>query len=290
MAIIKPMAELDDILGESPIWDSASGALWWIDIHGRRLNRLDWNTSSSRSVALAQQVGSISLRLGGGLLAATRTGFAALDSDTGTLSPIVTALHDQPDVRFNDGRVDHGGRFWSGTVQEKRTPGGAALYRLSADGACTCVLTGVTVSNGLAWSPDGRTMYFADSFAREIYAFDFDDETGVIANRRIFAEFPSEYGVPDGAVVDVDGYLWSAGMGGWHLLRFDPEGELEKTVRMPVSQPTSCTFGGPSLNTLFVTSASMRLDGEQRRAQPLAGALFALDVGTCGFDERRFGG
>ncbi|MCM0018363.1 MAG: SMP-30/gluconolactonase/LRE family protein [Tagaea sp.] len=292
--MIECVAAAGNILGESPIWDSRRQILWWVDIHALKLHSFTPSTGAHGISTLPEQVGSIGLRQNGGLVASTRLGFRFFDPAVGRMEP-VTSPSDDPlagrfDLRFNDGRCDRFGRFWAGTVQEKRVLGGAALYRLDADRRCHLMADGVTVSNGLSWSPDDRTMYFADSQAREIYAYDFDGPSGSLGARRVFARYRPDDGIPDGATVDAEGYLWSAGIGGGRLLRYAPDGRLDREIPMPVTQPTSCTFGGPDLATLYVTSATVRLTAEDKAKQPLAGALFALDVGVRGLDEPRYKG
>ena len=273
-----------NLLGESPVWDAAHDALWWIDIHGRSVHR--WTARLGHGAwPLAEQVGCIGLCEGGGLVVGTRSGFAWLDPVSGRREPIADVLNGQRDVRFNDGRADRNGAFWSGTVHERREVGGAALYRLAPDGAVRVACAGVTVSNGIAWSPDGRTMYFADSHVREVYAFDVDAAGGLVGERRLLLRFDPEWGMPDGATVDAEGHLWIAGIGGGCVLRIRPDGVLDRRLDMPVSQPTSCTFGGIDLRTLYVTSARMKLDDAALAREPLAGSLFALDAGVAGLPE-----
>jgi sugar lactone lactonase YvrE len=278
-----------NLLGESPVWDAAHDALWWIDIHGRSVHR--WTPRHGHGAwPLAEQVGCIGLCEGGGLVAGTRSGFVRLDPASGRREPIADVLSGRPDVRFNDGRADRHGAFWSGTVHERREVGGAALYRLAPDGTVRVACANVTVSNGIAWSPDGRTMYFADSHVREVYAFDVDPATGLVAERRLLLRFDPEWGMPDGATVDAEGHLWIAGIGGACVLRIRPDGVLDRRLGMPVSQPTSCTFGGPGLRTLYVTSARMKLDDAGLAREPLAGSVFALDTGVAGLPEPSYRG
>jgi L-arabinonolactonase len=287
MAQWEVVVEAGNLLGESPVYDERSEALWWVDIHGRSLHR--WRAGHGHGAwPLAEQVGCIGLCDGEGLVCGTRTGFAWLDPATGTRRPLAQPLERATDLRFNDGRVDPHGRFWSGTVHERRHVGGAALYRLEGDGRAQRMLDGVTVSNGIAFSPDRRTMYFADSHVREMYAIDFDAATGTLGEKRLFARFAPEWGLPDGATVDSEGCIWIAGIEGGRVLRFTPDGRLEREIRLPVSQPTSCEFGGAGLATLFVTSARMKLDDRALREQPLAGSLFALNVDVRGLPEPRF--
>jgi sugar lactone lactonase YvrE len=282
------LVEAGNLLGESPVWDDAASALWWVDIHGRTVHRHSQRHGHG-AWPLAEQVGCIALAAGGGLVAGTRTGFGRLDVASGTLAPLATQLPRTAPVRFNDGRADRRGRFWSATVSERRVIGEAALYRLDPDGRAQRAHEGITVGNGIAQSPDGRTLYYADSHVREIYACELDADSGRLGPRRLLARFAEGEGLPDGATVDVDGCLWIAAIHGARLMRLTPRGDVDRVVPMPVSQPTSVSFGGADLGTLYVTSARMRLDDAALAREPLAGSVFALDVGVGGFAEPRYG-
>jgi len=274
---IAVVVEAGNLLGESPVWDDRNGALWWIDIHGRTLHR--WREGHGHGAwPLPEQTGCIGLCEEEGFICATRTGFSWFEPASGRREALAQPLAGAKHLRFNDGRCDRRGRFWSGTVHELRDEGTASLYRLDSEGSCTHMLGGVTVSNGIAFSPDERTMYFADSHAKTMYAIAYDAMTGTLGERRIFARFEPEWGMPDGATVDAEGFVWVAAIGGARVLRFDPTGRLSREYPLPVSQPTSCQFGGDDLRTLYVTSARMRLDDEALSSQPLAGSLFAVDV------------
>jgi sugar lactone lactonase YvrE len=277
------------LLGESPIWSEAEQALFFVDIHRPAIHRFKPSDGGLTAWPLTENVGSIGLRQAGGLVAALRRNFAELDTTNGALAVIEPAVFDAADLRFNDGRCDRSGRFWAGTVEEKRRPGLAALYCLDADGRSRKVIDGLTVSNGISWSPDDQVMYLADSHARAVYAFDFDLAEGHINNRRLFAQFSEGVGVPDGAAVDADGCYWIAHFDGWRISRYTPAGVLDRTIEFPVPRPTSCTFGGPGLRTLYVTSASFNLSPAQLAAAPLSGCLFALNVGVQGLAEPAFG-
>ena len=282
------VVQAGNLLGESPVWDEIDACLWWVDIHGRSLHC--WRERTGHGAwPLPEQVGSVGLHRDGGLICATRAGFGRFDLRTGELAQLAAPLAGRLDVRFNDGRCDRHGRFWSGTVQEKRVVGGAALFRLDSDGFCTQMLDGITVANAIAFSPDDRTMYIADSHVHEIYAMSFDGSSGRIGERRLFARLDAEMGMPDGATVDVDGCLWVAGIGGGQVLRYTPAGKLDRAIDLPVSQPTSCEFGGSDLATLFVTSARMKRDDAALQKEPLAGSIFAIDAGTRGLPEPRYG-
>jgi len=285
---IEVVVEAGNLLGEWPVWDDRGDVLWWVDIHGRSLHR--WAVCTGHSAwPLPQQTGCIGLCEGAGLICGTRTGFFHFDPATGRNEALVEPLAGTAHVRFNDGRCDRLGRFWSGTVQEQRVVGAAALYRLQPTGACDRLLDGITVANGIAFSPDDRTMYVADSHVREIYSMPFDAASGTLGKRRLFARLDDPVGMPDGATIDADGCLWVAVIHGGRVLRYTPTGQLDRTIALPVSQPTSCQFGGAGLDRLFVTSARMRLDDAVLAREPLAGSVFALDVGIAGLPEPRYG-
>jgi len=279
------------LLGESPIWHPSEQALYFVDIHRPAVHRYRPASGELSTWPVAENVGSIGFRKAGGLIAALRRNFAFVDVGDGRVRPLQPALFPDADLRFNDGRCDRAGRFWSGTVQESRKPGLASLFRVDADGgAHRTPDVALTVANGISWSPDDRVMYLADSWDRSIYAFDFDLAQGRVANRRLFARLADDAGIPDGATVDSDGCYWVAHFDGWRVSRYTPHGKLDRQITLPVPRPTSCAFGGPDLKTLYVTSACFNLSAEQRAEAPRSGCLFALDVGAQGLPEPEFGG
>jgi len=278
------------LLGESPVWCPTDQVLYWVDIKQPTVHRFHPATGSSETWTMPEDIGSLALRKSGGLVVALRTGFALVDVCSGAVTRFGSFQFNKPDMRFNDGRSDPAGRFWAGTLHEKRAPGTASLYRLEPGGGCSPMIDGLTVSNGLAWSPDGRTMYFADSWTKTIFQCDFDLDTGVARNQRVFAQLPPDRGVPDGATVDTEGFLWSANFAGGCVTRYTPDGRVDRVIAVPVPLPTSCAFGGPDLSILYITSASMHLTAEQRAAAPLSGGIFAADTGFKGLEEPRFAG
>jgi sugar lactone lactonase YvrE len=289
MNSIDCVSEHLSLLGESPIWSGDEQALYFVDIHRPAIHRFKPANGDVSTWPMAENVGSIGFRASDGLIAALRRNFAGVNTNDGAVQPLQSPLFAATDMRFNDGRCDRGGRFWAGTVQESRKAGLAALFRLDAHGNCKNMLDGLTVSNGISWSPDDRVMYLADSWDRSVYAFDFDLAQGSMANRRLFAKFPDGAGIPDGATVDTEGCYWIAHFDGWRISRYTPRGELDRVIEFPVPRPTSCAFGGPDLKTLYVTSASFNLSPEQRAAAPLSGRLFALNVQAQGLPEPVFG-
>lgn len=270
-------------LGEGPIWSTEEQALYWVDITQHCFHRLYPATGEHEVFQVGLPVGALGLRASGGLVMATKNGFATWDWNA--LHFIAHPEEGKPNARFNDGAVDRQGRFWAGTLSEDPT---SSLYRLDPDGSVHTMETGVTISNGIGWSPDNRTMYFTDSPEHVIYAYDFDPESGTIENRRPFAHTPDEQGVPDGLTVDREGFVWSARWGGWKITRYDPDGRVEREIRLPVQCPTSCTFGGPGLDELYVTSAQTALSEAEKEQQPLAGDLFRVKTDVSGMAEPKF--
>jgi sugar lactone lactonase YvrE/DNA-binding IclR family transcriptional regulator len=273
-------------LGEGPVW--SNGSLYWIDILGPALHRSNPVTGSDQILALPEIVGAFAETNGGKLVIGGRSGFAFLDPDTGEQMPIANPEEDKPNNRFNDGKCDRLGRFWAGTMDMDVAPGAGSLYRLDGDGSVHRMETGLGISNGIGWSPDDRDMYFTDSLARTIFIYDFDLGSGTIRNRRVFAQASEHMGVPDGLTVDAEGYVWSAQWDGWQLIRYAPDGRIDRTVSVPVPRPTSCTFGGPNLSTLYVTSARIRLTAQQLAEAPLSGSVFAIDAGVRGMPDEVF--
>lgn len=275
-------------LGEGPVWDGVARRLYWVDISGRVIHRYDPESGSDEVWRTPEDVASVAVRRGGGLVCAMRSGFCLFDLDTGKLTPINDPEPHLPDNRLNDGRCDRQGRFWAGSLNAAKPVAG--LYRLDENLGCTLMVSNIRISNSLCWSPDGRTMYYGDTLERTIWAWDYDLETGDITNRRVFVEIPPDDGYPDGATVDEDGYVWVAHWDGWRLTRFDPQGGVAQVVVMPVQRPTCPMFGGPNLETLFVTSAGGSFTQDELEEQPLAGGVFALEPGVRGVPEASFAG
>lgn len=293
MTDIACLIEAKALLGEGTCWDPAAQALWWIDIYARRIHRYHPATGATATFETPDYPGCLAVRAKGGLVLTMTGGFHFFDPTTGRFDPIVDPEADLADTRFNDGKADRQGRFWSGTMFE--APGKeprkiASLYRLDPDLSCHRMVEGIGCSNGLAWSPDSRTMYFTDSHTPLVWAWDFDPAGGAIANRRVFVDLAVMDGIGDGATVDSDGCYWLTVPFKGKLMRYDPSGQLMQTIDMPVDLPTCCEFGGKNLDILYVTSATLRRTPEQLKGQPLAGGLFALDVGAKGLPLAPFRG
>jgi len=278
-------------LGEGIQWDVATGAAWWTDIQERTILRYVPSTGAFDTFAMPERVGSFGLIEGSdNIVAAFESGFAIADL-TGTivrwLGKPDAAL---PGVRFNDGRVDRQGRFWAGSMVETDPRDARGnLYCAGKDGAVQRRESGIIISNGLCWSPDSRRMYFADSPLRAIYVYDFDASDGSISNRRVFAHTP-EGAHPDGATVDAEGYLWSAHWGAGQIVRYRPDGSVDRSLPVPASQPTCVAFGGTDLDLLFVTSARENLSEQALAGQPDAGNVFIYKMDVKGLPDRRYTG
>jgi sugar lactone lactonase YvrE len=275
-------------LGEGPRWDAASQSLLWVDIPARLVHRYDPATGTDTTQQVGDVVSLALPRRRGGVVVGLPDGVHLLDAER---SPLIAAIDaEQAGTRTNDGACDAAGRLWVGTMAlDERSPLGA-LYRVDADLDLTRVLSGTTISNGLGWSPSGRSFYFVDSPTRRIDVFDFDPKTGALEHRRPLAAVDVEGAVPDGLSVDAEGGVWVALHGGWGLRRYSPEGELTAIVDLPVALVTSCCFGGPDLRDLYVTTRREGLAAADAAAQPLAGALLRLDVGVAGLPTHAFAG
>lgn len=290
-------------VGESPIWSPHDGRLYWVDSTGRRVGkpaiwRLDPQSSDCQSWSIDEDVGSMVLRANGGAILACKDKFCLFDFESGELEVVATVEHEDPRVRLNDGKCDRKGRFLVGGMDDLEELPIAGLYRLDADFTLTKIGDGIICSNGPCFSPDDRTFYLADTFAREMWAYDYDIETGKVSNRRMFADLADEDGVADGSTVDAEGYVWNAQLVAGELVRYAPDGSVDMRIGMPVRNITSVNFGGPKLDEIYVTSMA-RVDHTDRHSvfrvedkpQFSAGALFRIKgLGITGLPEPRFAG
>jgi sugar lactone lactonase YvrE len=268
-------------LGEGPVWDARDQSLYWVDIPEGRVHQIAADGSLS-SWDTGQPVGTVVPRSSGGLVVAVQDGFMALDPASGALTTLAEVERDRPENRMNDGACDRAGRFYAGTMADDESPGAGALYRLDPDLSVTRLVTGVGTSNGIGWSPDERLMYYTDSQVHRVDVFDYDPATGQIEGRRPFAAVGKGDVVPDGLTVDADGGVWVAVWGGYAVLHHDSAGNVIETVDLPAAQVTSCVFGGPDLNRLYITTAAG--PGES------AGALFVCEPGVTGQPSHPFRG
>ena len=277
------------LLGEGPRWDAAGARLLWVDIEGRALHLFDPGRGEDRAIELPDRVGAAAPATDGGVLVALADRLAVIDLESESARTLVEIPHGAG-MRLNDGACDPAGRFWVGSMALDNRPGAAALYRYSGDGGLERVLEDVTLSNGLGWSPDGGTMYYVDSMAYRVDAFDFDLATGAISARRPLIVIERGGGIPDGLAVDDDGGIWVALWGRAAIRRYSPDGELDRVLDVPAANVTACCFGGDDGRSLYVTTASVDLSAGQLQQQPLAGSVFVTEVGVSGPPAHPFAG
>lgn len=284
---IECVVEARDQLGETPLWCDRTRKLWWIDIEQPKLQSFDPSSGEHHATETpGTYLGSHALTRSGERLVAIDLELRFLDIATGTLTPFVT-VEQGIDTRLNDGRVDARGRLWIGTMDNELHRPNGRLYRVDPDGTVTRVAGDVIVSNGIAFSPDGRRLYFTDTRRHLTWAFDLDD--GNVIGRHVFADYTATGARADGACVDSDGCLWQAIFAGSRIVRYRPDGTIDQTIALPVTNPTCLCFGGLDLKTLYVTSATKFLSQQQRAAEPLAGSLLAIEGVGQGLPENRFG-
>ena len=274
-------------LGEGPVWSPQESALYWVDIIQKQLHRWQPANAQHELWTLPSEIGSYALREQGGAVVALKSGLHFFDFASGALEAVCDPEAELTDNRFNDGKCDRQGRFWAGTMGSGETAVGS-LYRLDSGGECHTMRGDLKISNGLGWSPDNATFYLTDSPLQTIFAYDFDVEAGTLSGERVFAKI--DEGSPDGMTVDSEGYVWSAVWDGWRVNRFAPDGTLTESVDMPVQRPTSCMFGGESLDELYITSASVGLSDAELSEQPEAGSIFRVKTEVKGLPEPRFKG
>jgi sugar lactone lactonase YvrE len=279
-------------VGEGPVWDDASGTLVWVDIMGHAVHRYDPAQDKDRAIDIGQPVGAAVLRRNAnGLVVALRDGFGLLDESSGQVDLVAPVEADVPTKRMNDGKCDPAGRFWAGTMEFDPAPGssGGALYRLDPDFQVPKALDGITLSNGMDWTDDGRQMYYIDSMSYGIDIFDFEPATGTLGQRKRFITIQPDEGLPDGMTLDAEGGLWVALHGSGTVRRYTPDGQLDRVVRVPPSMVTCPAFGGDDLGDLYITTMNYGMSEAAVRAQPLSGALFRCRPGVRGRPANRFG-
>lgn len=305
MTDIRLLIDGHNNLGEGPLWDAAEQTLYWIDSLDRWIFRIDADGGNFEKWAVPGDIGSMALRQGGGAILSLHTGFHAFDFSTGEATPIHDPEPDLAQTRLNDGKVDRRGRFVAGSMHRPETEALGSLYRLDPDLSCHKLDSGIICSNAPAFSPDGRTLYFADSLRRDIYAYDYDLDHGTVSNKRLFVSTKDDPGAPDGGTVDAEGCVWSAQILAGRIVRYTPDGRVDRIVEFPVATLTSVMFGGPDLDILYVTTMGQLSAGAAdfvRKnpvpagkaigpGQPGVGALFAIHgLGIKGIAEPRFAG
>jgi sugar lactone lactonase YvrE len=277
-------------LGEGPCWDEVTHTLYWINIYAGEIHAFSPETASDRVIPVDEPVGCIAPTKAGELIIASQSGIALLDPATGRRTPLASPEAHLPDNRFNDGKCDPAGRFLAGTMDNAEVEASGSLYSLSPNGTFKTLLTGVRISNGLAWSPDHRTLYFIDTPTRKVMAYMYDLATGDISQPREAVHITDGMGWPDGMTSDMDGNLWIAMWGGAALTKWDPaSGRLLQTIPIPALNVTSCAFGGENMTDLYVTSARKEMNNEQLSQYPLTGGLFRLRTSVKGMPSFSFG-
>ena len=276
------------ILGEGPVWDKDRQELMWVDIEKGELHFFNPRRGDDRRTALGSRVGMAVPGSDGKIIVALENGLATMVEE-GLPEIFANPEPDRPNNRFNDGKCAPEGRLWVGTMDREAKKGAGALYRLDSDLTLTRCLTEVTVSNGLAWASDGRTMYYIDSPTFRVLAFDYDPENGQIKEKRTVIEVPQDHGAPDGMCIDIEGMLWIAHWDGGNVTRWDPfTGQIREMIQVPAPLTTSCAFGGPDLDTLYITTARIGLDESRLTKYPGSGGLFACRTRTRGFVNPKF--
>ncbi|MBW6422876.1 SMP-30/gluconolactonase/LRE family protein [Rhizobium sp. XQZ8] len=275
--------------GESPVWDEAGQSLWWTDIPGRKIHRLDPQSGRHESFDMPGRAGCFALRRGGGLIIAMEHGFSFFDPEAGLLEEIAEPEAGLSKHRFNDGRCDREGRFLAGSMNLTRDAASAKLWRVDRDRTVAEVMDDSTIANGLAFDISGRTMYWVDGGRRQIFRFDYSEE-GAATNRRVFQDDGTAPGRPDGGAVDAEGCYWSGRWMGGCVARFTPDGRLDRLIEVPASRVTMCAFGGADYRTLFITTAHEGMSAEERAAEPHAGDIFAIELDVAGLPEPLFEG
>lgn len=278
------------ILGEGPLWVARENAVYWVDIVSKKVYRYGVADDTRRAWMYEAGVTSLAERRQGGLVGTVRDGFAFIDLESGIFMPIVMPEADMPENRFNDGKVDENGRYWAGTMDDGEKLETGSLYRLDGDLTLHKLDENYTITNGPAFSVDGKTLYHTETAKRTIFAFDFS-ESGAISNKRVFAELVAkEEGYPDGMTVDSEDCIWLAHFAGSRVTRYSPEGKVMEVITMPVPNITSCTFAGPDLDTMYITTARHLLNEEGLRKYPLSGSLFSCKPGVTGLPTPLFAG
>jgi sugar lactone lactonase YvrE len=279
---------VENELGEGVIWDAAGAAAWWTDIQGSALYRYSPQDKQLDQWATPERLGCFALVVDSdNLICGFATGFAYFNPATGAIQWLSKIEQNNPGTRLNDGRADRQGRFWAGAMVESGEQGAGALYCLDHQLQVSSPLSGLSISNGLCWSPDGKLMYHTDTPSRRIYRYDFDTDNGAISNQSLLVR--TDKGCfPDGATVDAEGYIWSAQWAASQVVRYSPQGDVDFVLPLPVSQPTCVAFGGPTLNQLFITSAYQGMDTQARKAEPQAGNLFIFQTDIKGIEDPLF--
>jgi len=291
MSEVEHLISVQDEVGETPIWIPDEQAMYWIDLEGSAVHRYDPATGERTDWALDVAVTALARRASGGWILATKTGLVFWDQQTNAAEFIVDPVADSEALRLNDTAVDRQGRLVAGTanVQDFEAPDGV-IYRLDPDLSLHEIDDGYAISNGMGFSPDGRTLYVTDMFHSRIVALDYDIDAGTTSNKCTFAEVPADTGLPDGLIVDADGFVWSAHWAGSRVTRYDPDGAIERQIPVPVTNATCLGFGGADMNELYIATAWFFMSDQQRQAEPHAGDVFRVKTDVTGLVEPEFAG
>jgi L-arabinonolactonase len=287
---VELIVDCRNTLGEGLVWDVDAQRLYWTDIEERALWVLEPRSGEVTSIPLPERIGCFAPRARGGLVVAFASGFAFFDPETGRREDIAPFEPDLPHTRLNDGRTDRQGRLIAGGFDEVEGKPVSSVVRLDPDLRITRLFNNVACANGTCFSPDGRTMYFADTPAKEIWAFDYSPSDGALGKRHTIARFDDQPGMPDGSCVDAEGFIWNAQWNGRRVLRYAPDGRVDRVLDVPVLNPTCVTFGGAELDTLYITTARYLMSAEQVAVEPLSGGLFAYKPGVRGLPDTKFAG
>lgn len=276
--------------GEGIFWNAADKQVWWTDIHGQKIWRYDPLRNKAESFDMADRVCCFAPRVGGGFIVAFSDRISLFDFDRGEGDVLYRFEPDNPHTRLNDGRTDRQGNFIAGGMNEGTGDFDSSVVRVASDLSVSVLLQGVSCANSTCFSPDGNTMYFADTPTQEICAFDYHEQSGQLANRRVLADFSAEPGLPDGSCTDAEGGVWNAEWEGRRVVRVSPDGVIDQIIELPVWKPTCCAFGGPELDTLFITTSCLMTSNDQILAEPGSGGLFAIKPGVRGVIDQPFAG
>jgi sugar lactone lactonase YvrE len=278
------------LLGEGPVWDAKNKTICWVDILQGEIHEYAPADKLYKSIAVNQMIGAIAICSNNRFIAALQNGFGFINRNSGAVTIIANPEQDLPGNRFNDGKCDPAGRFWAGTMSHTDEPEKGSLYLLNTDYTVTKKIEKISISNGMAWSSDHKTFYYIDSPTFTVTAFDYDNTSGAISNKRIIIQISPIDGSPDGMTIDNEGMLWIAHWDGWQITRWNPEtGEKILAVPLPIARVTSCAFGGDDLQDLYITSARTGLSDDQLKKQPMAGSLFVLkNIGFQGLPNYEF--
>ena len=277
-----------NIIGEGPLWHPTEQALYWIDILKPSLHRLDWNTRDHQEWDMPDMIGCIAHYDNDHFIAAIGGRIVKINIHDRSIIELVELIVGRENLRLNDGACDRQGRFWVGSMDMSEVSKQGGLYRYDPDGAVHLLTEQLIVSNGLAWSLDNSKLYHCDSGLGKIFQYAFDPDTGTLGNREVLVEVPKEAGFPDGMCIDNEGCLWVGHWDGWRIVRYTPDGQIDRMIKMPVARATCCAFAGPNLDTLVITTACYQLSQDDLKTAPLSGSVFALNVGVTGVAEPSF--